>query len=540
MTRSGGTGYWLASFALFPLLGCRAHPSQCDDCGTVVVAAVSEPASLVPPLVVETVGRDISDQIFERLAVLSPGAAPIDPAGYRPGLADKWERVDSLTWRFRLRPGARWHDGKPVTADDVVFSFDVFSDSIFDAPARSYLAGRLRVIPEDSVTVRIAFREPSPEQLYDATYHVRILPRHVWDSIPRSRWAADTTLAHLVGSGAYHIQDWQRGRFLSLVADSTRAAGNATPPIRRVVWRFAPDPDAALNLVLGHEADLMETVGAPDRVQRVSRDSTFRTITYPAAVYGFLAFRVADAVGRPHPVLGDAELRRALTQAVDRPTISRALFGEGTRVPPGPMSQLLWIWDDGTRVLKFDSTSARETVTRVKTRHPLDRVDILVPATSSSRRKLALVIQEAWRKAGVNATVTTVEFPVFQERLAKGRFDTYIGAYLDEPTPRGLIDQWTRAGWGSLNYGHYANPVFDSLLSAAAREQDVGKAKRRWREAMDTLNADAPAIFLYALANTAAAQWRLTGVKLDPYSWLSGLARWRVDRERKLGRDSVK
>jgi peptide/nickel transport system substrate-binding protein len=506
----------------------------------VVVAATGEPASLIPPLVVETVGRDISDQIFERLAVLAPGAPPIDPASYRPGLADRWERVDSLTWRFRLRPGARWHDGKPVTADDVVFSFDAFNDSIFDATARSYLAGRLRVTPEDSVTIRIAFSEPSPEQLYDATYHVRIFPRHIWDTIPRQRWSGDTALGHLVGSGPYHIENWQRGRFLSLVADSTRAAGNRTPPIRRAIWRFALDPDAALNLVLGHEADLMETVGAPDRVQRVARDTSFRTVTYPAAVYGFLAFRVADAAGRPHPVLGDPELRRALTQAVDRPTVSRALFGEGTRVPPGPMSQLLWIWDDGTRVLTFDSTRARETVTRVKARHPLDRVDILVPATSSSRRKLALVIQEAWRKAGVNATVTTVEFPVFQERLAKGRFDTYIGAYLDEPTPRGLMDQWTRSGWGALNYGHYANPVFDSLLSAASREPDVAKAKRRWREAMDTLNADAPAIFLYALANTAVVQRRLEDVELDPYSWLSGLPAWRVDRGRRLARDSVK
>jgi peptide/nickel transport system substrate-binding protein len=538
MTRSGGTGY--ASLVLFLLLGCGERQSPCDDCGTVVVAATGEPASLIPPLVVETVGRDISDQIFERLAVLAPGAAPIDPAAYRPGLADKWERVDSLTWRFHLRPGARWHDGRPVTADDVVFSFDAFSDSIFDAPARSYLAGRLRVTPEDSVTVRIAFSEPSPEQLYDATYHVRILPRHVWDTIPRERWAADTTLAHLIGSGSYHIQDWQRGRFLSVVADSTRAAGNATPPIRRAVWRFAPDPDAALNLVLSHEADLMETVGAPDRVQRVTRDTSFRTITYPAAVYGFLAFRVADAAGRPHPVLSDPELRRALTEAVDRPTVSRALFGDGTQVPPGPMSQLLWIWDAGTRVLKFDSIRAWETVTRVKARHPIDRVDILVPATSSSRRQIALVIQEAWRKAGVNATVTTVEFPVFQERLAKGRFDTYIGAYLDEPTPRGLVSQWTRAGWGALNYGHYANPVFDSLLSAATREPDVGEARHRWREAMDTLNADAPAIFLYALANTAAVQRRLEDVELDPYSWLSTLPTWRVDRERKLGRDSVK
>jgi peptide/nickel transport system substrate-binding protein len=493
----------------------------------VVVAATGEPASLVPPLIVETVGRDISDQMFERLAILRPGGSPIDAGAYQPGLAKTWDRVDSLTWRFHLRPDARWHDGKAVTASDVAFSFDAFRDSIFDATARPYLTG-LQVIPEDSATLRIAFSESSPEQLYDATYHVRILPQHVWDTIPRQRWAEDTTLAHLVGSGPYHVQDWRRGRFLSLVADSSWAAARQSPPIRRVVWRFAPDPDAALNLVLGHEADLMETVGALDRIQRVTRDTSFRTITYPAAVYGFLAFRVADAAGKPHPLLGDRELRRALTEAVDRPSAARALFGEGTKVPPGPMSQLLWIWDDHTKVLEFDSTGAREAIARLKARHRAGPIDILVPATSSTRRQLALVIQEAWRQAGVPTTVTTVEFPVFLERLAKGKFDSYIGAYLDEPTPRGLRDQWTRAGWGELNYGHYANPVFDSLLAGASRESDVGKARGRWREAMDTLNADAPAIFLYALANTAAVQRRLEGVKIDPYSWLSGLPEWKV------------
>jgi peptide/nickel transport system substrate-binding protein len=284
-------------------------------------------------------------------------------------------------------------------------------------------------------------------------------------------------------------------------------------------------------LILSHEADLMETVGSPDRVRRVAGDSSLRVVTYPAAVYGFLAFRVADATGRPHPVLGNPELRRALTQAVDRRTLASALFGPEAKVPPGPMSQLLWIWDAKIRVLPFDSVQAKQTLARVKASQPLGRIDILVPSTSSTRRQMALVIQEAWRQAGVNATVTTVDFPVFQERLAKGRFDSYIGAYLDEPSSRGLADQWSRAGWGVLNYGHYANPVFDSLLSAASRERDVTRARLRWREAMDTLNADAPAIFLYALANTAAVQRRLGDVKLNPYSWISRLAEWRIDPE---------
>lgn len=528
-------GRILAASALVLLSGCSESGGGCSDCGTVVIAAAGEPSSLVPPLIDHTVGRDISDQVYERLADLASGSSPLEPSAYRPGLAQRWQRVDSLSWRFHLRPDARWHDGRPVTASDVVFSFEAYADSTLDSPARSQLAGHVRASVEDSTTVRVTFTEPSPEQLYDATYHVRILPGHIWASIPRDQWAADTGVAHLVGSGPYRVRDWRRGQSLTLIADSAATRGTR-PAIRRAVWRFVPDPDAALNLVLGHEADLLEAVGAPNRAQRVSADTSFRLVTYPAAVYGFLAFRLADAAGRPHPVLRDREIRRALTEAVDRPTLARAVFGEGTRVPPGPMSQLLWIWDDSTKVLAFDSEHARSVLTRGR---PLS-VDILVPATSPTRRQLALVIQEAWRKAGVEATVTTVEFPVFQERLAKGRFDSYIGAYLDEPSPRSLAEQWSRAGWGVLNYGRYGNPAFDSLLGRARQETDVATARRQWREAMDTLNADAPAIFLYALANRAAVQGRLEDVKLDPYSWLSGLREWRIDRGKALARDLVR
>jgi peptide/nickel transport system substrate-binding protein len=493
-----------------------------------VIAAIAEPSTLIPPLVSETVGRDIGDQVYERLAYLAPGGSPVDETAYRPGLAEKWERIDSLSWRFHLRPEARWQDGRPVRAEDVVFSFDVFSDSTLGSAAQGYLARKIRAAAEDSVTVRVGFTERSPEQLYDATYHVRVLPKHIWDSIPRARWEADTTVSHLVGSGPYRVQGWDRGRFLRLAADTAWSGGDQ-PFIRRAVWRFAPDPDAAVNLLLGHEADLLETVGSKERTARVSRDSSFRLMTYPAGVYGFLAFRVADSNGRPHPVLGNRELRRALAQALDRPTLARALFGEGTKAPPGPMSQLLWIWDDKIKVIPFDSNEARRAIDGIKARRPLRSIDILVPASSATRRQLAVAIQETWRKVGVPATVTTVEFPVFQERLAKGRFDSYIGAYLDEPSPRGLRDQWTRAGWTALNYGHYANAAFDSLVQVASGEANAGKAKGLWREAMDTLNADVPAVFLYALANVAAVSRRLSDVEIDPYSWVSGLRTWKVE-----------
>lgn len=162
---------------------------------------------------------------------------------------------------------------------------------------------------------------------------------------------------------------------------------------------------------------------------------------------------------------------------------------------------------------------------RAQGRVPL-AFDILVPATSGGRRRMAEALQEAWRAVGAAVTVTPVDFPVFQERLGTGQFDSYIGAWLDEPSPRSLGDQWTAAGIGILNYGGYRNPAFDRLFTAALAASSLPEARTAWRTALDTLNADAPALFLYAPVQTAAVARRVQGFELDPFSWLAGLRTW--------------
>jgi peptide/nickel transport system substrate-binding protein len=518
------------------MVGCAETPQGAPD-RPVVVAATGEPESVFPPLVVETVGRDIGDLVFERLADLAPGGAPVDPRAYRPRLALRWERVDSLSWRFHLAKEARWADGRPVTADDVVFSFNAFGDSILAPPARPYIAGRVTAIAMDSATVLMQFRESYPEQLYDATYHVRILPRHVWDAIPREQWAADTSVGRLVGSGPFRVAEWRRGQFLRL---RRKAIGqqSAEREIREVVWRFAADPDAAVNLVLSHEADLMELAAAPQAAGRVAADDSLQVARYPSAAYGFLGFNLTNRNRTgPHPVL-DRATRRGLAMALDRTALATATFGPGAVAPRGPMSRLLWIWNDSIATLPFDTAEAGRALADAGWRGNPGGIrqrrgrrlafDVLVPGTSTTRRQIATAVQAAWRALGADVTVSAVDFPVFQERLGRGQFDSYIGAWLDEPSARGLADQWTRKGWEAINYGRYANPAFDALFGRASAEPDPAAAQRLYTEAMDTLNADAPAIFLYSPSNAAAVSRRLDGVKIDPYSWLSGLPGWRI------------
>lgn len=144
------------------------------------------------------------------------------------------------------------------------------------------------------------------------------------------------------------------------------------------------------------------------------------------------------------------------------------------------------------------------------------------------------MLQERWRLLGAKVSVTAVDFPVFQERIGKGQFDSYIGAYLDQPSARGLADGWTRRGWDAVNYGRYENRSFDSLLARAERMSEPEAARASYREALDTLNADAPAIFLFAPTSVAAIRRTLHGVRLNPYSWISGIPEWRVANAGKL------
>ena len=207
------------------------------------------------------------------------------------------------------------------------------------------------------------------------------------------------------------------------------------------------------------------------------------------------------------------------------------------------MSQLLWIWDDSIRTLPFDTAQADRALDAAGWRRagyarPPDGAasralafDILVPGTSPTRRQLAVALQAMWQAVGAAVTVTAVDFPVFQERLGKGQFDSYIGAWLDEPSPRGLADQWTRAGWGALNYGHYANPAFDALFERATPGANGGfgargSTARRWTRSTRTRRRSSST----RRPTSAVVSRRVEGVEIDPYSWASGLRVWSAGR----------
>lgn len=544
----------LALLLTLPILaGACERRGGCSGshCGTLIESAIGEPGTLLPSNSEEVVSRDIGEQLFLKLADVGMSLNTVGDEDFQPLLAERWEWDGPLTLVFYLDPRARWHDGQRVSAADVAFTFDAYNDSAVGSPFRAQLRRIAGVTQRDSLTAVFRFRERYPEMFYDAVYHMRVLPLHLLRSVPRAQWKTAAFGRQPVGNGPYRFVSWQAAQAIELLADSTFFLGR--PGIRRLIWRFTPNVQVAVTQLLADQADVREQLVAPDNVERVRTAQHLTLYPYRGNTYGYLDFntRANGDTSQPHPVFGDRDVRRALTMAIDRARLARSALGDLGKVPPGPMSSLQWIWDPETRQLPYDTAQAARTLTsrgwrdhdndgiRDKGGQPL-AFRILVPTTSALRRQYARLLQEQWRALGVQAEIDEVESSVVGQRAGTGRFDAVIIARTNDPSPSSGIPQtWTRAGFGGSNFGRYHNPQFDHTVERAISATSRDQSRRLWRTAIEIVNADAPAIFLFSVENMAAVHSRVENVQIRPDSWAALLRTWRIPSDRYIDRDRV-
>lgn len=544
----------MAGLAALPIAvaACGVEPTcEGEWCGTMVIVAAAEADVLLPPISGQDVGIEIGDQLFWKLADLGPDLRTAGADGFVPRLAEAWEFEDSLTLRFTLHPEARWHDGAPVTAADVAFTFDVYRDTLVasvGAPRLRYVAS---VTARDERTVVFRFTETYAEQFFDATYHMRILPRHLLDTIPRSELTSHPFGRAPIGNGPFRFVRWTPGESIEIAGDSTFFRGR--PGLRRVIWRFVGDPSVAVTQLLAGEADAMAFVAGRENIERITAAEHLRIAEYPSSVYAYLQFNLREpgAPDRPHPLFANRSVRRAISMAVDAEAMVRAVFGDRASVPPGPVYGALWIWDDELPRLSFDSARARRMLAEAGWRDSdgdgtLDRggaplaFDILVPTSSAPRVQSAQIIQDQLRRVGIDMRITELEFNAFGARGRAGEFDVFFGAYGGDPSPGTIGEVWSSDAIGTgSNYGRYRNTVVDRLIHEAGRAPDAETAGARWREIVTTLVEDAPAVWAYTPRMTSGLHRRLENVTLRPDRWLAELWQWRVPPERYIDRDRM-
>jgi len=546
------SSFLLGVLTVAALAGCERRGGCTGSyCGTVIDAALSEPATLLPPVTEDVVAGDIGEQLFLKLADVGMSTNTVGDEDFQALLANRWEWDGPVTLVFHLDPRARWQDGQRVSAADVEFTFDAYQDSVVGSPFRAKLRRIASVTQRDSLTAVFRFRERYPEMFYDAVYHMRILPAHLLRSVPRDQWKTAAFGRQPVGSGPYKFVRWQSAQSIELVADSTFFLGR--PGIRRLIWRFTPNLQVAVTQVIADQADVREQLVTPDNVQRARAAPQLKLQTFRGNVYTYMGFnlRASGDTSKPHPIFSDREVRRALSMAVDRASLVKSALGDLGKVPPGPMSSLLWIWDPEIRQLPYDTAQAGRILSargwrdhdgdgvRDKNGQPLS-FHILVPTTSVLRRQYARLLQEQFRMIGVRAEIDELEFSVVTQRLQSGNYDTSILSRGNDPSPgSGITQSWTRAGFGGSNFGRYYSAEFERQVDRAIAAPTQDQARGFWRAAITTINADAPGIFLYSLENVAAVHKRIDNVQIRPDSWAALLRTWRIPQDQLIDRDRV-
>lgn len=542
-------GALLSAAAAAVFGACREAPSCPGDwCGTAVLVS-QEPGVLLPPVTQTDADFWITEMVFSKLAELGSGLNTVGDSGFVPDLAEAWTWEDATTVRFMLNPKARWHDGQPVTAQDVAFTFDVYRDSLVNASARPLLEQLASVTAADSHTVIFRFLRSYPEAFFDAVFQMWILPRHLLDSVPRSRFSSHPFGRNPIGSGPYRFVRWTTGESLELVGDSSYFLGR--PGLRRVLWRFVPDMTAGVTQLVAGEADAASALVTPELMERLRGAPQLSLTPYAASAYSYIGFnlRAPGHPANPHALFSDRELRRAITMTVDRDAVVRAVLGDLGEVPSGPFPPWLWIASDSVRPLPFDTVAAKRSLDDLGWRPGADGVrvkdgrrlqfDLLVPTSSALRRRAAVIVQDQLKRLGIAMPITELDFNTFINRSQAGRFDAAFLSWASDPSPRSIRQTWSSAGIGASNYQRYSNPAFNQFAARAVAAPDRASAAHLWHQAITTINADAPAIWIFVPRPVLAVHRRFTDTAVRPDLWTALLWQWRVNPDALIERDLV-
>lgn len=510
------------------LTGATAPPA------TVHIALREQPNTLNPLVSTQFDENYLTEGIFSGLTKLDDREqAQPDLAVAVPTVANGGISRDGRTIVYHLRPNARWHDGVPVTASDVTFTFEKIRDDRVPYVSRAVYDAVESVEARDAHTAVVHLARPEPDapyELFVAGQNGEIVPRHLLEHVTDMLHAPFN--AAPVGSGAYRFERWDRGSSITLRANAGYFGG--PPAIDRIVVGFIPDSNTRALGVQSHDVDLaqIEAVNAP----AAAATGGVRVVSLVQPTLVYLHFRV-DA-----PPLNDVRLRRALSLAVDREDIARKMFlGQAQAatdiVPPqSPFSGSRPLAapnpDAARRLLEQAGWRAGSDGIRQRDGRRLTLVLTCIAGEASNTRT-AIELQSAWKAIGIEASLRPLPYNLLHATngtLAAGDFSVALVSYSFAVTP-------DRSSWLSsraippngYNYARLRDPVLDRLINAAHYSLDARFRKSVYARINARVDAELPVFPVVWRKAVFAVSDRVTGIRPEPVnSDLWNAAAWRT------------
>ena len=433
-----------------------------------------------------------STQIFASLIRYDEGWNP------QPYLADSWEfSDDGLSMTVKINKDATFHDGKPITSEDVAFSLMTIRDN---HPFKSMFAPLKDVETPDAKTAVLKLSQPHPALLLALSPALApILPKHVYgDGQDIKSHPANT---ETVGSGPFMLESYTPGESIILKKNPNFFI-DGRPKLDEIVIRIIKDPSALLIAMENGDADMYPYIAASQQITRLQK--TDHLVVTPEGYAGIGAINWL-AFNTKSEKLSDVRVRQAIAYAIDRAFINNALHRGASSAQRGPIIESSPFFDVDIPAYDVDLDKAKELLAEAGYADGMELTIDYIPAFKEQQQTVAEYLKSQLGKVGINVTLrASADFPTWANRISNYDFeatmdlvfnwsDPVIGVhrtYLSSNIQKGVI--WS-------NTQQYANPKVDEILNAAAVESDFDKRKDLYHQFQQIIAQDLPIYWLNAL-----------------------------------------
>ncbi len=495
IARRGLACFALAAANLSAFAAPAAQAEETPQYGGVLTAILSPEPPTLNVAVQQVAGTQlIGGKIFESLLTYSFDLKPL------PSLARSWDvSPDRLTYTFHLQPKVQWHDGKPFSSEDVVFTY---TKILANTPrTRTLMANVQEVSAPDAQTVVFKLKQPYSAFLYAMDIGGgAILPKHLYD--------VDTPLAQNpynnapIGTGPFKFKRWERGSYVELVRNE-HYWKEGRPYLDGITYRV--NPDSASRRVALEQGTVLQAWMQDIEPVDVPRVAKLPTINQTNKGYEYWSTMQWIELNGGRQPFADKRFRQALMYGINRQFIvDKIMFGSGT-VATGPIHHNTRFYDANVKSYPYDPKKAAALLDEMGLKPDAQGVRVkvgLIPLPyGEMSRRISEYIKQNLAKIGVAVTLENTDVGGWTSRVGNWDFDMGANGVFQYGDPaigvsRTYLGSNIKKGLMFSNTSQYNNPKVDELFNAAATAATDEERQKLYSEAQRILVEDVPVLWL--------------------------------------------
>jgi peptide/nickel transport system substrate-binding protein len=426
-------------------------------------------------------------------------------------LASSWKTLeDGRVWEFKLRPGVKWHDGKPFTAADVKFTLENIVNPQVKALFRSQLQGLQRVDTPDDLTARLVFKDPMPVLPVVLGYNIYIAPKHLLEG--KDLNTLDEFIRQPVGTGPFKFKEAVKGSHIALEANPAYYGG--APKLRAVVFKVTPDVNTTVAQLRTGEMDLAVVTANHRDTLASAQNLAFKVTVLPSTFY--------IALNNARWPFNDRLVRLALMHGLNRELIVQRLVRSEAPVAAGAYADAFGAYvNRDLKPYPHDVARAKTLFAEAGFKPGPDGVlhkdgkrlafSLMVDKGNPEREQIALYAQQSWKQLGADVKLDVEEWSVYIKRgnqIPSGDYDARTSWRITSADPDKTSEYTTG---GVNNHYAYSNPEVDALMAKARATVDEGARVATYRKLQELIYRDAPIVWIYHQTEILAMNKRVKG-----------------------------